>query len=78
MSDRKTCQVSVDNGVHYYDAEDLADIDNGYWFSSGWNVLVNSMDDETCAAVHNELAPCTNLDFLARYLELAPYDLVVG
>lgn len=29
-------------------------------------------------AVHNELAPCSDIEFLERYLELAPDDLIVG
>lgn len=34
--------------------------------------------DDTREAVHNELAPCSDIEFLERYLELAPDDLIVG
>lgn len=43
-----------------------------------WETVVEFMDDETREAVHSELAPCTNLAFLRRYLELAPEDLIIG
>lgn len=37
-----------------------------------WEAIVNMMDDETRERVAFELAPCTNEEFLKRYLELAP------
>lgn len=36
------------------------------------------MIDSIREAVHDELAPCTDAEFLARYLELSPCDLVIG
>lgn len=35
-----------------------------------WNAIVNLMDDEKREQVHRELAPCSNEEFLQRYLEL--------
>ena len=52
-------------------------VDNGRAFASEavakvpWDTIVNLMDDETRERVHEELAPCTNEEFLTRYLELA-------
>lgn len=37
-----------------------------------WEAIVNMMDDVTRERVAFELAPCTNEEFLNRYLELAP------
>ena len=37
-----------------------------------WNAIVNMMDDEIREQVHMELAPCTDEEFLKRYLELDP------
>lgn len=37
-----------------------------------WEAIVNMMDDETRERVAFELAPCTNEEFLKRYLELTP------
>ena len=37
-----------------------------------WEAIVNMMDDEIREQVHSELSPCTEVEFLARYLELAP------
>ena len=39
---------------------------------SEWDAVVNLMDDETRERVHEEIAPCTMREFLARYLELSP------
>ena len=37
-----------------------------------WEAIVNMMDDEIREQVHMELAPCTDEEFLERYLELDP------
>ena len=34
--------------------------------------IVNLMDDEIREQVHHELAPCTDMEFLRRYVELDP------
>ena len=36
----------------------------------GMDVLVNHMDDDLREQVHRELAPCTDEEFLVRYMEL--------
>jgi len=36
----------------------------------GMDVLVNYMDDELREQVHRELAPCTDAEFLTRYIKL--------
>ena len=36
----------------------------------GMDTLVNYMDDELREQVHRELAPCTDKEFLVRYMEL--------
>jgi hypothetical protein len=43
-----------------------------------WDAVVSMMDDDTREAVHAEIAPCTELEFLAAYLERATDDLIVG
>lgn len=35
-----------------------------------WDDIVTYMDDEIREQVHSELAPCTEEEFLNRYLEL--------
>lgn len=37
-----------------------------------WEAIVNMMDDDIRERVADELAPCTNEEFLKRYLELDP------
>ena len=64
-------QVSVNNGIAFVEpAEALNEI--------ALDVMVNYMDDEAREAVNFELAPCTDLEFLTRYLELAQDDLIIG
>ena len=70
--------------------EKLVSINNGKTFESAaeampeimarglWDALVNVMDDDTREEVAAELAPCTEEEFLERYLALAPIDLVIG
>ena len=36
------------------------------------NAIAGYMDDDKREQVHAELAPCTNEEFLKRYLELDP------
>ena len=43
-----------------------------------WDVVVAAMDEDTRERVHRELAPCTELEFLRRYLEVAAEDLIIG
>ena len=71
--------VSVDNGRSYMTAPETIEYlslcaDPG----AVWDTLVNFMDDETREQVCSELAPCSDAEFLTRYLELAPCDLVIG
>ena len=42
------------------------------------HMTAHYMDDRFRELVDWELAPCTELEFLTRYLEIAPYDLVIG
>ena len=37
-----------------------------------WLTIANYMDDDIREQVHMELAPCTNRQFIERYLELDP------
>lgn len=44
----------------------------------GMDEIASWMHDETREAVHADLAPCTEEEFLAEYLRRAPYDLIIG
>lgn len=68
-------QISLDNGHTYTDAHDaMSEIkEHGLW-----ETIAMLMDDDTREQVHMELAPCTEEEFLTRYLELAPDDLIIG
>ena len=64
-------KISIDNGNSWTTPEAAI-------ATLGLDVIVNYMDDDTRETVHSELAPCTEVEFLARYLELAPCDLIIG
>lgn len=71
----RTHDVSLDNGTNSLTADEAMPmiIERGLW-----DTLAEMMHDATRERVHAELAPCTDLEFLRRYLELAPYDLIIG
>lgn len=69
--EHKMKRISIDNGATYCtpaEALEAVTIDQ----------LAQYMDDDTRESVHAELAPCTDEEFLIRYLELASDDLIFG
>jgi hypothetical protein len=64
-------QISIDNGHSYVTASEALE-------TISLDTMLNYMDDDTREAVHNELAPCTDAEFLTRYLEFATDDLIIG
>ena len=63
--------VSIDNGATFCTpAEALQHV--------SIDTLAQYMDDGIRELVAREIAPCTDEAFLARYLELAPCDLIIG
>lgn len=71
-------KVSLDNGFTFLTAAEALERMQCEDCCVTWDALVNLMEDDTREAVHAELAPCTELEFLTRYLELANDDLVIG
>lgn len=72
---RKAMQISLNNGYTFMDADEAIEkIEE----QDLWQVVVETMDSEIRERVHGELAPCSNLAFLRRYLELAAEDLIIG
>ena len=68
-------QISLNNGYTFMDADEAIEkIEE----QDLWQVVVETMDPEVREKVHGELAPCSNLAFLRRYLELAAEDLIIG
>ena len=68
-------KISLDNGHTYMTAtEAMPEITA----NNLWDAVVNVMDDDIREAVHNEIAPCTEVEFLAAYLERATDDLIIG
>jgi hypothetical protein len=63
--------ISINNGNSFCTVQDaISNMD--------WDVIVSMMDDDIREKVHFELAPCTEEEFLNRYLEVATEDLIIG
>jgi hypothetical protein len=63
--------ISIDNGLNFIEPEEAIS-------KMRWEVIAHYMEDKAREQVHHELAPCTDLEFLKRYLEVAENDLVIG
>lgn len=67
-------EISLDNGVHFMSAEEaMPEIIE----KDMWNVVEAWMDDDTREEVYREDEYSLE-DFLRRYLELAPGNLIIG
>lgn len=64
-------RCSSDNGRSFCTPEELLAVHS-------WDVVADMFDYSACELTHSELAPCENIDFLRRYLEIAPCDLIIG
>lgn len=69
-------QLSLHNGNEFFGINQLDSIHDSIQLY--WDAIVGNMDDSIREFVHLELAPCTDITFLKRYLELAPEDLIIG
>lgn len=67
--------ISLDNGNTYLEAHEAVEEINQ---KNLWDFIIDIMDDEAREKVHAEFAPCTEKEFLERYLEIAPDHLVIG
>lgn len=64
-------QISINNGMSFVTpAEALDSIDI--------ETMAIYMVDDIRDQVHAELAPCTDLEFLTRYLALSDDNLIIG
>lgn len=64
-------QISIDNGNSWITPQEAIK-------GMRWEVIAHYMEDEAREAVHADLAPCSNLNFLTRYLQIADQDLIIG
>lgn len=77
LKDSKPVYLSVDNGATYIAADEDAELQAAI-DKVGWGEIVSFMDDDAREQAHSDVAPCTELEFLKRYLEIAPCSLVIG
>lgn len=71
----RTHRISLDNGMTFQSAsEAMPEILE----RDLWEAIVLTMDEDARERVHMEFAPCTEQEFLTRYLEIAPFDLTIG
>ena len=64
-------RISVDNGMTFVSPEEALER-----FELG--IIAHYMDDDDKARTYLEMAPCTDLEFLRRYLEIAKDDVIIG
>lgn len=70
-------KISLNNGCSFKSFDDLS-VDDIDYINEDWDNIVSYMDDETREQTHSDLAPCDNLAFLKRYLDIAKTDLIIG
>lgn len=63
-------KISIDNGATFVTPEEALQ-------EVSLDTLTAYMDDDVREEVHNELSPCTEIEFLSRYLQLAEEDLII-
>lgn len=68
-------EISLNNGVVFHTAEEAMP---GILERGLWDVVVAFMDDDVREKAHSLVAPCSELEFLKKYLELADEDLIIG
>ena len=71
----KMARISLDNGHTYMTAQEATP---EIAANNLWDAVANMMDDDIREAVHAAVAPCTEAEFLAAYLERATDDLIIG
>ena len=71
-------RISLDNGHSYLTAHEAIEKLNDPECVITWEQIVNQMRSMEREDVHAEYAPCSNEEFLSRYLDIAPWDLIVG
>ncbi len=64
-------KISVNNGRTFVTAKEAIE-------KMDWEEIVSWMDADIREQVHSELAPCSNIEFLDRYLEIADHDIIIG
>lgn len=67
--------ISLDNGRTWMTAAEAMEEINE---RNLWDMIVEMMDDEIREAVHDDLAPCTDEEFLSEYLRRADEGMMIG
>lgn len=67
--------ISLDNGRTWMTADEAMEEINE---RNLWDAIVDMMEDEIREAVHDDLAPCTEEEFLTEYLRRAEDGMVIG
>ena len=64
-------RISINNAHSYVTAAEALK-------EMSMDAIVEMMVDEIREQVHNDIAPCTDEEFLEEYLRRAPEDLIIG
>lgn len=68
-------RISLNNGCSYMDVDEAM---TEIVANDLWETVVNLMDDAVREAVADDMAPCSEEEFLREYLKRANDDLIVG
>ena len=68
-------RLSLDNGANYIDIDDLHA--HASEIVEKWDVITIVMDGDVRQRIHKDMAPCTELEFLAEYLRRADHNLII-
>jgi hypothetical protein len=63
--------ISINNGNSFCTVEEALE-------HISIDIMATYMDDEAREATHLKCAPCSDAEFLAEYLKVAPRDLIIG
>lgn len=77
LKDSKPVYLSVGNGTTYIAADEDDELQAAIDKVS-WGEIVSFMDADARDKANYDVAPCTELEYLKHYLEIAPCDLVIG
>ena len=64
-------RISIDNGRNFVSPGEALE-------RISLEIIAHYMDDDDRERAHLEVAPCTDLEFLTHYLEIAKDDVIIG
>lgn len=64
-------KISIDNGNSFVTVKEALE-------TMEFDTIFSYMDDDAAERTHIKNAPCSEEEFVTKYLEIAPCDLIIG